>query len=389
MNQGKMIFSQLMAFASGDIFKVCVKRYNGNYKAKDLTCWRQFLCMAFGQLTHRESLTDTILCLRLHVDKLYHLGIGKAFNKSTLSRANEKRDWRIYQDFGLKLIEQAKLLYADDNQLELKLKGKIFALDSTVVDLCLSVFWWAKFRTTKAAIKMHTLLDLKTSIPEYILITDGSVHDVNALDYMSLPKGSYLVMDKGYIDFERLYRLKEDKVNFVTRAKDNFKFRRISSRAVDKQSGVICDQTIKMTGIKSSMRYPSYLRRIKYYDAETDNTFVFLTNNFKISSKTVAALYKCRWGIELFFKWIKQHLKIKTFWGQTENAVKTQIWIAISVYVIVLIAKKKLNLPHTLYEILQLVSVSAFERTSLSEFFIIENYQEIKEQKYIQLKIKL
>lgn len=387
MNRGKMVFTQIMEFAPFHVFKYCAKRYNGDYKIKELTCWKQFLCMSFGQLTHRESLSDTVLCLQLHSEKLYHLGIGKAFNKSTLSRANENRDWHIYQDFALKLIEQAKLLYANDNQLNIKLKGKIYALDSTVVDLCLDVFWWAKFRTTKAAVKLHTVLDLKTSIPDYILITDGSIHDVNALDYVSLPVGSYLVMDKAYIDFARLFRLKEEKINFVTRAKDNIKFKRICSKFADKNNGIICDQTIELVGYKSKDRYPGYLRRIRFYDAETDQTFVFLTNNFKINATTVASLYKCRWGIETFFKWIKQHLKIQSFWGQSENAVKTQIWIAIATYVIVAIAKKKLKITHSLYEILQLISLSSFDKTPITELFNKKIYQNVKEQYCKQLKM--
>lgn len=382
-----MVFAQLMEFASFHVFKYCAKRYNGDYKTKELTSWKQFLCMSFGQLTHRESLSDTVLCLQLHSDKLYHLGIGKPFNKSTLSRANENRDWRIYEDFALKLIEQAKLLYIDDNEIGIKLKGNIYALDSTVVDLCLNVFCWAKFRSTKAAVKMHTILDLKTSIPEYVFITDGSVHDVKALDYFNLPAGSYLVMDKAYIDFARLFQLKEERVNFVTRAKDNLQFKRISSRVADKSVGIICDQTIKLIGTGSKNRYAANLRRIKFYDCETNKTFVFLTNNFKLSAITVANLYKSRWGIETFFKWIKQYLKIQTFWGHSENAVKTQIWIAIATYAIVAITKKKLKLSHSLYEILQLVSLSPFDKTPIINLFSNKKYQDVKEQIYKQLKL--
>jgi len=385
MNKGKMVFAQLIEFASDDMFKVCVKRYNGNYKAKDFTCWKQFLCMAFGQLTHRESLSDTALCLSLHQDKLYRLGIGKAFDKSTISRANESRDWRIFRDFGLKLIEQAKIIYANENQLDLKLKGRIFALDATVVDLCLDVFWWAKFRSAKGAVKLHTLLDLKTSIPEYIFITEGSVHEVKTLDYFSLPAGSYLVMDKAYIDFARLWRLARERTNFVIRAKENMKYRVLNRGLPAKEKGVLCDQAIEFTGALTSKRYPDNLRRIRYFDVESGNTFVFLTNNFKLSALTIAALYKNRWGIETFFKWIKQHLKILTFWGHSENAVKTQIWIAISTYVLVAIAKKKLNLHHSLYEILQLVSLSAFDRTPIKKLFLNENIQDVKEQNCNQL----
>jgi hypothetical protein len=387
MNQGKMVLAQLIEFASDDIFKWCVKRYNGNYKAKDLTCWKQFLCMAFGQLTHRQSLSDTALCLKLQKEKLYHLGIGKAFDKSTISRANESRDWRIFRDFGLKLIEQSKLLYADDNLLDIKLKGGIYALDSTTIDLCLNVFWWAKFRTTKAAIKLHTLLDLKTTIPEYVFISEGAVHDINALDNISLPTGSYLVMDKAYVDFARLWRLTSERVNFVLRSKDNMQYKVIERRKVDKNTGILCDQTIELTRESSLKKYPKRLRRIRYYDKETGNTLVFITNNFKLSALTIAALYKCRWGIETFFKWIKQHLKILTFWGQSENAVRTQIWIAISTYIIVAIAKKKLNLSQSLYEILQLISISAFDKTSLKVIFANEKYQDVKEPLYNQLKM--
>ena len=353
MNKGRMAFAQVMDFASQDIFKVCVNRYKGNYKAKEFTCWKQFLCLAFGQLTHRQSMSDTLLCLKLNSDKLYHLGIGKAVNKSTLSRANESRDWRIYQDYALKLIDQAKKMYEGQNQLEVNLKGRVFALDSTTVDLCLEVFLWAPFRSTKAAVKIHTLLDLKTSIPEFIFISEGNVHDVKIMDLIPLQKGSYYIMDKAYVDFERLYAIKQEKAYFVVRAKENLQFKRIKSRTPDKKIGILCDQDILLTGIKSSNRYPEHLRRIKFYDAEFERTFVFLTNNFKINAQTVTQLYKHRWGIELFFKWIKQNLKVQSFWGFSENAVKTQIWIAISVYVLVLIARKKLKLTNSPYEIIQ------------------------------------
>jgi IS4 transposase len=387
MNQGKMVFAQLMDFASHDVFKWCVKRYKGNYRAKEFTCWRQFLCMSFGQLTHRESISDTLLCLKLHSDKLYHLGIGKVVNKSTLTRANENRDWRIFKDFALKLIENAKDLYKFDNQLDVNLKGRVFAIDATVIDLCLTVFWWASFRSTKAAVKLHTMLDIKTSIPEFILVTEGDVHDVNALDSFEIEKGSYYVMDKAYVDYKRLYRIHDERAYFVVRAKSNLHANIVASRDVNEDTGVLSDQTIILVGYNSAKRYPGKLRLIQYYDAETEKMFFFLTNNFKLSALTVAKLYKHRWYIELFFKWIKQHLKIKSFWGQSENAVKTQIWIAIATYVIVAIAKKRLNLPHSLYEILQLVSISAFDRTPLRQTFSNENYQDVKEQFYNQLKM--
>jgi len=382
-----MAFAQILDFASQDIFKVCVNRYNGNYKAKEFTCWKQFLCMAFGQLTHRQSMSDTLLCLRLNSDKLYHLGIGKAINKSTLSRANESRNWRIYQDYALKLIEQVKKMYEDDNQLEVNLKGRVFALDSTTVDLCLEVFLWAPFRSTKAAIKIHTLLDLKTSIPEFIFISAGNVHDVKAMDLIPVQKGSYYIMDKAYVDFERLYAIRQEKAYFVVRAKENLQFKRIKSRTPDKKIGILCDQDILLTGINSSTRYPEHLRRIKFYDSEFNRTFVFLTNNFRINAQTVTQLYKHRWGIELFFKWIKQNLKVQSFWGFSENAVKTQIWIAISVYVLVLIARKKLQLTNSPYEIIQYISLAPFEKRSIHNVFLNIENQDVKELKYIQLKI--
>lgn len=382
-----MVFSQLIEFASDDVFKRCVKRYNGNYKAKDFTCWRQFLCMCFGQLTQRQSLSDTAMCLKLQSEKLYHLGIGHPFDKSTISRANESRDWRIFRDFALKLIEQAKVLCAEDNQLDKRLKGDIYALDATVIDLCLNVFWWAKFRKAKGAIKLHTLLDLKTSIPEYIFITDGSVHEVNLLDFVRIPRGSYLVMDKGYVDFKRLMKLENENITFIIRAKANMHYSVLERKEVDKSSGVLCNQTIMLRGINTAVKYPRKLRRIRYFDKESCNNLVFITNNFKLSSLTVAALYRYRWGIETFFRWIKQHLKILSFWGHSENAVKTQIWIAIATYVIVIIAKKKLNLSQSLYEILQMVSLSAFDRTPLQKLFSEKKYQDVNEHLYNQLKL--
>jgi Transposase DDE domain/Domain of unknown function (DUF4372) len=380
MNQGKMVFAQLIEFASDDIFKRCVDRYSGNYKTKEFSCWKQFLCMVFGQLTHRQSLNDTATGLRLNIDKLYHLGIGKPFSKSTISRANETRDWRIFRDFALKLIDIARDLYREDNLLDIKLKGRIYAMDATVVDLCLSLFCWAKFRPTKAAVKLHTLLDLKTAIPEYIFITDGSVHEVNLLDYISLPGGSYLILDRGYLDFKRLWRLSQEHNTFVIRAKENMQFKILDRGSPDKKSGIICDQAIELTTPLSKEKYPGPLRRIRYYDAETQKTLIFITNNFKLSALNIAALYKYRWGIETFFKWIKQHLKIQSFWGHSENAVRTQIWIAIAAYVIVVIAKKKLKIQHSLYEILQQISLSAFDRKPLKELFANKKNQDVKEQ---------
>ena len=387
MNQGKMAFSQILEFASQDVFKNIVKHYKGNYKTKEFSSWKHFLCLAFGQLTHRESMSDTMLCLKLNSSKLFHLGIGKVFDKSTVSRANENRDWRIFQDFGIKLIEQAKELYKDSNELDFNLKGDVFALDSTTVDLCLDVFWWATFRSTKAAIKIHTLLDCKTSIPEFVFISEGDVHDVNILDLLPIVKGSYYVMDNAYIDFERLYSLHLKKAFFVVRAKENLRFKRMTSKLVNKKNNILCDQEIQLTGFYSKINYPENIRRIKYYDSEFERTFVFLTNNKKVKAETIAKLYKSRWQVELFFKWIKQHLKIKSFWGQNENAVRSQIWVAISVYVIVAIAKKKLKISNSLYEILQYISIAPFEKTPLAETFKFENWKENKEAYLNQLEI--
>lgn len=384
-----MTFSQILDFASQDSFKRCVERYNGNYRTREFSCWKQFLCLAFGQLTHRESMSDTMLCLSLNADKLYHLGIGKLINKSTLSRSNEVRDWRIFQDFGLRLIDQANKLYEGENQLEVNLKGRVFALDSSTVDLCLDVFWWATFRQRKAAVKIHTLLDLKTSIPEFIIITEGDVHDVNILDEITIQEKSYYVMDKAYIDFSRLQLINEKKAYFVLRAKENFQYITKKINSADLSNGIISDKSIELKGQLSKKAYPGLMRFVEYYDAENRRSFTFLTNNFKIKAKTVAQLYKHRWYVELFFKWIKQHLKIKSFWGQNENAVRTQIWVAISVYVLVAIAKKRLSIEHSLYELLQYISVSPFEKKPLHEVFTELKPIENDDEKSTQLKMNL
>ena len=387
MNHGKYVFAQLFEFVSHNDFLKCVKKYDGDYKTKHFSCWKQFLCMAFGQLTHRESLTDTILCLNANKTKLYHLGIGQAISKSTLSKANENRNWRIYQDFALILIDQAKELYKGDSQLEIDIKNNIFIVDSTTVDLCLSIYPWAKFRRTKAAIKLHTKMDAKTSIPDFIHISDGKMHDVNALDLITLIADSFYILDRGYLDYTRLYRIHKAEAYFITRTKRNMDFERMYSAKVDKSSGLKCDQIIKLKGFYVSKDYPEKLRRIKYYDAEKDKTLIFLTNNFDLNALEIAMLYKHRWFIETFFKWIKQHLKIKSFWGRTINAVKTQIWIAISVYVIVLIVKKKLKFKQSIYEILQILSINIFDKEFVNQLFDNPNLQYFKEQNYNQLKL--
>ena len=349
MNQGKYVFSQLIELVSAKSFQTIVNRYSGEYKVKEFSCWKQFLCMAFGQLTHRESLSDTLLCLKANANKLYHLGIGDVVAKSTLSKANENRSFQIYEDLAMLLIQEAKQLYISDTDLEVHLKNNVFAIDATTIDLCLSTFYWATFRTTKGGIKLHTQLDLKTSIPTFILITNALVHDVNALDYITFEANSFYVMDRGYVDYRRLYHIHQCQAFYVTRAKDNMDYRRLYSHKVDKSIGVLCDQTIMLNGYYAAKDYPEKIRRIKFYDEETGKVLIFLTNNFHLKATDIAKLYKHRWKIELFFKWIKQHLKIKSFWGHSENAVKTQVWIAVSVYVLVAIAKKKYRIENSLY----------------------------------------
>jgi hypothetical protein len=387
MNHGKFVFAQLFELVSHNDFNKCVRAYKGDYKTKHFSCWRQFLCMAFGQLTHRESLSDTILCLQANRTKLYHLGIGQAVSKSTLSLANENRDWRIYQDFALLLIEQAKQLYDGDSQLDVDIKNNVFIIDSSTIDLCLSIYPWAKFRRAKAAVKLHTRMDAKTSIPDFIHVSEGKLHDVNVLDLITIVADSFYVLDRGYIDFTRLYRIHKAEAFFIIRAKNNLDFERVYSCKVDRSKGMRCDQIIKLCGPKVSKGYPEKLRRIKFYDAEKDKSLVFLTNNFDLNALDIALLYKHRWFIEVFFKWIKQHLKIRSFWGRSVNAVKTQIWIAIAVYVIVLIVRKRLKLQQSIYEILQILSINMFDKDPINQLFDNPNSQYFKEQNYNQLKL--
>lgn len=387
MHQGKYVFSQIMELISYKQFQTLVNRHSGDYKVKDFSCWKQFLCMAFGQLTHRESLSDTLLCLRANAGKMYHLGIGEIVANSTLTRANENRSYRIYEDLAMLLIAQAKQLYLRDDDLDVQLKGNVFAIDATTIDLCLSTFYWATFRSTKAGIKLHTQIDLKTSIPEFILFSTASVHDVNVLDVISFESNSFYIMDRGYIDYERLYKIHLCGAFFVTRCKDNMNYRRLYSRKADKTKGVIYDQIIVLCGYYVSKDYPEKLRRIKFKDEETGKVLIFLTNNFLLCATEVAQLYKHRWKIELFFKWIKQHLKIKSFWGQSENAVKTQVWIAITIYVLVAIAKKKFMLKQSLYEILQILSISIFEKMPINQLFQQAQLQYFKELNPNQLNL--
>jgi hypothetical protein len=375
MNAGRTIFSQLMDFIPSYEFRQCVERYNGNYKIKTFSCWDQFLCMAFAQLTYRESLRDIEACLRSAPTKLYHMGIRGNVSRNTLAHANETRDWRIYADFAQTLIHTAKELYINED-FGLELKQTVYALDATIIDLCLSVFPWAKFRKGKAAVKLHTLLDLRGSIPLIISITHGKVHDVNFLDELVIEPGATYIMDRAYLDFARLHKIHISQAFFVTRAKSNFVFKRLYSQPVDKSTGVQADQIITTGGFYTLKDYPEKLRRICYFDTDTKKRLVFLTNNFTLPAQVIAQLYKCRWQVELFFKWIKQHLRIKAFYGTTENAVKTQIWIAISVYVLVAILKKRLNTDRSLYTILQILSVTLFERTPILKALTKSNYKD-------------
>ena len=357
MNTGRTIFAQVVDFLPLAEFRKCVERYHGNYKVKSFTCLDQYLCLAFAQLTYRESLRDIEACLRAVQSKLYHMGIRGRVARSTLAYANETRDWRIYADFAQVLIQTARSLYAGDS-FGVELEQIAYVLDSSIIDLCLSLFPWAKFRKNKGAVKIHTLLDLAGNIPTCIWITAGNVSDVSILDQLIPEPGALYIMDRGYLDFARLYILHLHLALFIIRAKSNFKFRRLYSHPVDKSTGLICDQTVMLTGVQTKKHYPQKLRRIKYFDQDTQTRFVFLTNNFVLPAITIAKLYKCRWQVELFFKWIKQHLRIKAFYGTSENAVKTQIWIAISIYILVAIIKKQLRLELSLYTILQILSVT-------------------------------
>jgi hypothetical protein len=373
MNAGRTLFAQVMDFAPWYHFDQCVARYDGDQGVRRFSCRDQFLCMAFAQLTERESLRDIEACLRAREEKLYHMGFRGGVSRSTLADANEKRDWRIYADFAQALIDQARYLYCDE-PLGIELRNTIYALDSTTIDLCLSLFPWARFRRTKGAIKLHTLLDLRGSIPSFIEITHGKVHDVNILDQLVPEPGSVYVMDRGYVDFGRLYMFTQCLSIFVIRAKKNLQFERLYSSPVDRKTGLFCDQTIRLTGTNAVDDYPDHMRRIRYRDAETETALTLLTNDFTLPALTVTDIYRLRWKVELFFKWIKQHLRIKSFYGTSSNAVKTQVWIAISVYVMVAILRKQLSLDRDLYTILQILSVTMFEKVPIAEALTASSY---------------
>jgi len=386
MHQGRTVFSQLMDFLPMHKFRQCVDRYEGNKGVRTFTCLDQFMCMAFSQLTYRESLRDIECCLRAMREKLYHMGIKGKISRSTLADANEKRDWRIYSDFSQVLIHEARQLYADDD-FGLELEETVYALDATIIDLCLSVFPWAWFRRTKSAIKLHTLLDLRGNIPSFIWITHAKLHEVNILDELIPETGAIYVMDRGYLDFERLYRLHQYSAFFIVRAKSNTGLRRLYSMPVDKQTGVRCDQVVVPIVFYSKKAYPEKLRRVKFFDVDKEKRLTFITNQFALPALTIAELYRCRWQVELFFKWIKQHLRIKAFYGTSENAVKTQIWVAISVYVLVAIMKKRLKLDLSLYTILQILSITLFEKMPILQAFTAFDYRNITTDNGIQLKL--
>lgn len=386
MNQGKYVFSQLTGYLPQRVFDGFVKKHDGNRYVKHFTCWNQLLCMLFGQLTNRESLRDLIVALDAHSGKSYHLGLGKSVTRSNFAKANEVRNSKIFEDFAYHLIAIARELHSSD---DFKIKGNIYAFDSSTIDLCLNVFWWAKFRKAKGGIKLHTLYDVNTQIPAFLHITPANVHDVKAMDELVYEAGAHYIFDRAYLDYTRLYKIERCSAYFVVRTKSNTKFRRMYSNKVDKLTGIRCDQIGKLSGFYTSQEYPEKLRRVKYYDKESNRTFVFLTNNMKVTAEEVALLYKKRWQVELFFKWVKQHLKIKSFWGTSENAVKIQIYCAISAYCLVSIVADKLKLERSTYEILQVLGISLLDKTPINELFMNIDYSNVKELDYNQLSLSL
>ena len=386
MNDGKYVFAQLTSFLPQRIFDKFVSRYSGNKYVKHFTCWNQLLCMVFGQLTNRNSLRDLIVILEAHSNKTYHLGFGKSVTKSNLAKANEKRNSKIFEEFAYFLINIAQEKLKND---DFKIKGKVYAFDSSTIDLCLSVFWWAKFRKTKGGIKLHTLYDITTKIPVFIHITEATVHDVNAMDVIPYEVGAYYIFDRGYVDFKRLYKISTLPSFFVVRAKSNLKFKRMYSNKVNKENGVKVDQIGKLTGFYVSKDYPQKIRRVKYYDFESKRNFIFLTNNIDLTAEQIALLYKNRWQVELFFKWIKQHLKVKSFWGTSENAVRIQIYSAIIAYCLVAIVGHDLKLKRSTYEILQILGISLLDKTPVNELFTNIDYNSFKEHDYNQLTLSL
>ena len=388
MNQGKYVFAQITEFLPRRVFDRLVEKYDGNKHVRTFTCWHQMLCMVFGQLTARDSLRDLIVALDAHKAKSYHLGFGLNVTHPTLARANIRRNYKLYEEFACHLIDYARKVCVCSD-FEVNVDGNVYAFDSTTIDLCLSVFWWAEFRKAKGGIKMHTLYDVKTQIPSFIYITPASVNDVKAMDQIPYERGSYYIFDRGYNDFERLYRINKLEAYFVLRARNNLNFDRRYSQKVDKQSGLKYDQIGVFAAPRSRSRYPEKIRRIKYYDSETEVEFVFLTNNFELTATEIAVLYKNRWQVELFFKWIKQHLKVKTFWGHTPNAVKTQLYCAIIAYCLVAIVGKELRIDRPIYEILQILGISLLDKTPVKELLTNIDYKNVKELGYKQLSLSL
>jgi hypothetical protein len=386
MNQGKYVFSQLSEFLPQRVFDRIVEKYNGDKYVRHFSCWNQLLCMLFGQLTNRDSLRDLIITLEAHNKKSYHLGLGKSVTRSNLAKANENRNSKIFEEFAYHLIDIARNKRANE---DFEIKGKIYAFDSSTIDLCLSVFWWAKFRKAKGGIKIHTLFDITTQIPAFIHITSASVHDMNAMDYISYEEGAYYIFDRGYVDFSRLYTITQRNAYFVIRAKSSLKYHRMYSAKADKSTGVLYDQIGRLTGFYTAKEYPEKLRRVKYYDQESNRTFVFLTNNMEVTAPQVALLYKNRWQIELFFKWIKQHLKIKSFWGTSENAVRIQLYCAIIAYCLVAIVAEDLKTGRSTYEILQVIGISLLDKTPVNELLKRIDYKDVKELNYNQLSLSL
>lgn len=386
MNQGKYVFAQIVEFLPQRIFDRFVEKYDGNKYVKHFSCWNQLLCMLFGQLTNRDSLRDLIVALDAHSSKSYHLGFGKSVTRSNLAKANETRNSKIFEAFAYHLIAIARRKRANN---DFEIKGKIYAFDSSTIDLCLSVFWWATFRKAKAGIKLHTLFDITTQIPAFVHITPATVNDMKAMDFLIYEQSAFYIFDRGYVDYTRLYKITTHSAFFVIRAKSNLKFNRMYSLKIDKSTGVLCDQIGKLKGYYVSKEYPKKLRRVKFYDKETNRTFVFLTNNFQVTSDQVALLYKNRWQIELFFKWIKQHLKIKSFWGTSENAVRIQIYCAIITYCLVAIVGKELKIERSTYEILQVIGISLLDKTPVNELFANTDYKDVKELDCNQLSLSL
>jgi hypothetical protein len=385
MNTGKYIFSQVTAFLDFNEFNKIVEKYDGNYKVQHFTCWNQLMCMLFGQLSNRESLSDLLICLNTQKNKWYHLGLGIGISKSNLANANEKRNWKIYEDFAYSLIKKARLMCSSD--FEMNIEGNIYSVDSSTIDLCLSVFWWATFRKNKGAIKLNTQYDVRTNIPVFVHVSAGTEHDVNFLDKIEYETNAFYILDRGYLDFDRLFTINLAKAYFVTRLKDNTNYRRLYSETVDKTSGVLCDQTILLNNHYASKDYPERLRRIHFIDRETNLKLDFITNNFDLTALEIAKLYKNRWSVELFFKWIKQHLKVKSFWGHSENAVKIQVYTAITTYALVAIIKEQLKIKYSRYEILQILSITLLNKTPLNQLFEDNQLQFLETSTHNQLKM--